>query len=98
MAMLTSRKVGTLKTKGEYLDGNGLSLRVTQNGSKSWCLRTTVHARAKNIGLGSVDHMSLADAREEASRLRCIARKGREPSSKRQRELLGSALANPHPP
>jgi len=80
--------VETLKAKGEYLDGSGLFLRITDGGSKSWYLRTTVHGRLKKIGLGSADHVSLAKAREEAAKLRAIARQGGDPSAERKREML----------
>jgi hypothetical protein len=49
-------------------------------------LRTVVKGRRCDIGLGSVALVSLADAREEARRLRQVARAGGDPLSDRRQE------------
>jgi integrase len=61
---------------GMHNDGNGLYLDVQKSGSRSWILRTVVRGRRKDIGLGSLSTTPLADAREEAARLRGKARRG----------------------
>jgi hypothetical protein len=58
------------KTPGRYADGNGLYLVVDDSGAKCWILRTVVTGKRRDIGLGSVRPVSLADARDEATRLR----------------------------
>ena len=63
---------------GMHADGNGLYLVVQSSGSRSWILRTTVRGKRREIGLGGLSTTSLADAREEASRLRSRARKGED--------------------
>jgi integrase len=60
-------------------------LQVTRNGSRSWLLRTVVHGKRKDIGLGSLQHVSLAQAREEARQLRGIARAGGDPIAVRNK-------------
>jgi hypothetical protein len=76
---LTAVKVKGVKTAGRYADGNGLYLFVEPSGSKRWVLRTVVHTDAgtkrRDLGLGSAQLVSLADARAEAARLRLDARK-----------------------
>src|SRR4051794_26720392 len=67
-------------------DGGGLYLFVAANGSKSWVLRTIVKGKRCDIGLGSVSLVSLAEAREEAVRLRKIARGGGDPLAMRRQE------------
>ncbi len=67
-------------------DGGGLYLLVTPGGSKSWVLRTVVKGKRCDIGLGGVTLVSLAEAREEALRLRRIARTGGDPLAERRQE------------
>ena len=83
---LTARTVSTTTEPGRYADGGGLYLLVAPRGSKSWMLRTVVKGRRCDIGLGSVELVSLADGREEARRLRRIARAGGDPLAERRQE------------
>ena len=83
---LTARTVSTTTEPGRYADGGGLYLLVAPGGSKSWMLRTVVKGRRCDIGLGSVELVSLADGREEARRLRHIARAGGDPLAERRQE------------
>ena len=53
MPKLTARKVATTKKPGMHGDGGGLYLRVGPTGAKSWILRTVVHGRRRDFGLGS---------------------------------------------
>ncbi|HXG88457.1 MAG TPA: integrase arm-type DNA-binding domain-containing protein [Vicinamibacterales bacterium] len=84
--VLTSRTVSAAAQPGRFADGGGLYLFVAPSGSKSWVLRTVVKGRRSDIGLGGVDLVSLADAREEARRLRRIARLGGDPLAERRQE------------
>ena len=83
---LTARTVSTTTEPGRYADGGGLYLLVAPGGSKSWMLRTVVQGRRCDIGLGSVELVSLADGREKARRLRRIARVGGDPLAERRQE------------
>ena len=86
---LTARAVQTLKSKGRaqrHRDGGGLYLLIAPRGSKSWVLRTVVKGKRCDIGLGSAALVSLAEARDEARRLRKIARTGGDPLAERQHE------------
>jgi integrase len=86
---LNARAVQAISSRGRarrVADGGGLYLFVAPNGSKSWVLRTVVHGRRRDIGLGSVSLVSLAEAREEAARLRKIARAGGDPLALRRKE------------
>lgn len=81
---LTSPAVRTLGP-GRYADGNGLYLEVTDNGARRWFLRTLVHGRRKDIGLGGVSYVTLAEAREAARKLRKVAREGGDPVLERDK-------------
>lgn len=80
-------QVRTLKP-GRYADGNGLYLVVDDSGARRWLLRTVIHGKRCDIGLGSAQLVPLADARAEAARLRRIAREGGDPLAERRRERL----------
>jgi integrase len=73
------------KRPGRYADGNGLYLVVDESGAKRWLLRTVVHGKRRDIGLGSVRLVSLAEAREHATALRRLARDGGDPLAERRR-------------
>lgn len=84
---LSARTIQTAKGTGRARklgDGGGLYLLVAPSGSKSWLLRTVVHGRRCDIGLGSAGLVSLAEARDEAHRLRQIARCGGDPLAQRR--------------
>ena len=82
---LSATAVRALKEPGRYGDGNGLYLIVDESGSKRWMLRTVVHGRRRDIGLGGLSVVTLAEAREEATRLRKIARNGGDPLAERKK-------------
>ncbi len=73
------------KKPGKYADGNALYLVVDDSGARRWILRTVVKGRRRDIGLGSVALVGLAEARDEAVRLRRIARAGGDPVVDRHR-------------
>ncbi|TCP41349.1 tyrosine-type recombinase/integrase [Rhodovulum marinum] len=80
---------------GKYADGGGLWLNKRPDGGAQWFLRVTVHGRRREMGLGSLHHVSLKEAREEAEKWRAIARKGVDPVKERQR-LARVAARNMH--
>jgi len=61
---------------GRHGDGAGLYLHVQDSGSRSWILRTMVCGKRCEVGLGGIGNRSLSEARDEAGRLRSLARKG----------------------
>ena len=88
MPKLTIKRVNSLKKPGMYGDGEGLYLRVGPTGAKSWILRTVVHGRRRELGLGSASLILLSEAREQARELRKIAREGGDPDSVRKRATM----------
>lgn len=93
---LTVAKVRQLNEPGRYADGGCLYLVVAPGGSKHWVARLTIHGRQTDMGLGGLSIVSLADARDEAARLRKIARTGGDPRLERKREQLTFAGAAKH--
>ncbi len=67
---LSVTKIRTLDKPGAYADGNGLYLQVRKSSSsvsKSWILRYMRNGKAHNMGLGSIQVVSLAEARIAAN-------------------------------
>jgi len=83
---LTAMRIRNLTTPGRYADGNGLYLFVEPSGSRRWVWRGKIAGKRSDLGLGSAKLVSLAEAREEALRLRKIARSGGNPLAERRRE------------
>lgn len=81
---LTSVSAKKLSKPGRHADGNGLYLLVEPSGAKRWILRTMVKGRRTDLGLGSLDLVSLAEAREKATSLRKAAKEGKDPVAERR--------------
>lgn len=84
--MLNVRKIKELSNPGRYADGQGLYLHVRKGGSRQWVLRTTVQGKRCDIGLGSPDYVSLAQARVKAHELRAQAKAGEDPLAERRKQ------------
>ena len=70
MAKLTAKDVQTLTTPGYYAAGigaPGLYLCIAKGGSKSWIYRYQMAGRRRDMGLGSVQAFTLAEARDKAA-------------------------------
>ena len=84
MPKLTAAFVRTVKATDRlrrYGDGNGLYLLVKPGvrGGKSWVQRIAVHGKRRDLGLGSAELVSLAEARQAAFDNRRLARSGGDP-------------------
>lgn len=78
---LTARQVDTAKD-GSHSDGNGLYLRVRNNGvARSWVFRWKKAGKVRELGLGSAALRSLKEARALAQDLRKAIRDGVDPAS-----------------
>ncbi len=84
MPQLTAKNVERAKP-GRHADGQGLYLLVSKTGSKSWVLRVQVRGRRRDIGLGSIAELTLAEARDKARELRKVAKSGRDPIAARDK-------------
>ena len=82
--VLTAAKVKKVSQAGRHADGNGLYLVVDPSGARRWILRTVVHGRRRDIGLGGLKIVSLAEARDLAMQYRRIARDGGDPLQERR--------------
>lgn len=87
MGKLTAIKIKALKEPGRYADGEGLILTVSAAGTGSWILRATIAGRHRDIGLGSLKLVTLAEARAKCLEYRRQIAQGivRSPSARRSR-------------
>ena len=90
---LTALKVSKTHAPGRYGDGGGLYLQVSHSHTKSWVFRFMRNGRTREMGLGPVDIVSLADAREKARVARKLLLDGSDPIETR-REAKLKALAD----
>ena len=67
---LSAVEVKGIDAMGMYHDGGGLYLQVSAAGAKSWIYRFMLDGRAREMGLGPLNVISLADARKRAAECR----------------------------
>jgi integrase len=95
---LTATTVRSTTRTGLHADGAGLYLQVTRNPNhghlrKSWLVRFQGETgRIREVGIGSAEHLSLADAREKAAIVRKEAKAGVKEVTERQKERKAAVL------
>ncbi|MGE7153107.1 tyrosine-type recombinase/integrase [Methylorubrum rhodesianum] len=89
---LSARTVQTLTEPGRHADGDGLYLVVDENGGKRWVYLFRLAGKRREMGLGPLRMVSLAQARELAGKARTMAAQGLDPVAARQ-----AALPSPEP-
>jgi integrase len=96
---LSARAVSTLNKPGRHADGDGLYLLIDKGGAKRWVfLFRWKSAGAKGpgklreMGLGGLSAVSLAEARERAGEARRLLANGRNPiDARRHAEAAGQS-------
>lgn len=88
MGNLSALKIKSLKEPGRYSDGDGLILDLKGPGRGHWLVRVQYGGKRRDIGLGSLDHIGLADARAAAGEIRRQARSGIDPLAERRKEQV----------
>lgn len=85
IGLLAARQVDTLEA-GFHSDGGNLYLRVKATGARSWVFRFKsggkgkVDGKVRELGLGSKDDRTLAQARELAGKMRSALADGKNPA------------------
>lgn len=83
--LLAPRQVDTLGA-GFHADGGNLYLRVKTSGARSWVFRYKaggkgkIEGKVRELGIGSKDDRSLAQARELAGKMRTALADGKDPA------------------
>ena len=77
-----------------YPDGAGLYLQVTSADAKSWVFRYSLRGKAREMGLGSLRKVTLADARRKAAECHKLLDGHVDPIEHRAQARGAAALAN----
>ncbi len=88
MGKLTAMGVKNLIEPGRYSDGEGLILKLSGKGKGSWIVRIQANGKRRDIGLGPLSELPLADAREAARALRKEVKAGVDVLAERKKEAL----------
>jgi hypothetical protein len=76
---LTVRTVAAMKKPGRHADGGNLYLTISKTGTKHWTFLYWRDGRPHEPGLGSVNDVTLAEAREKAAGYRAVLSSGEDP-------------------
>jgi integrase len=90
-AVLSAKRVQTLKKPGLYADGGGLYLQIGPEGGKSWLYRFHM-GRQRYMGLGPLVDVPLSKARELAAECRDKVRQGIDPIEERRQRRFEARL------
>ena len=90
---LSAVEVKGIGRKGMYHDGGGLYLQVSAGGAKSWIFRFMLDGRSREMGLGPVHAIPLADARKRAAECRRMRFDGIDPIEARRAQRDEKKLA-----
>lgn len=95
MARETARLSAVIVPKlkaGMHADGGGLYLQV-KGGARTWVFRFMLHRRARDMGLGPLHTVSLAEARDKARECRKLLLEGIDPIEARKARQAEQRLA-----
>lgn len=90
---LTALQVTKLRKSGYHPDGGGLYLCIKDSGTKSWIFRYRFGGKEHEMGLGSLNTFSLADARERALDQRKLLADGKDPLGFKRAAQLERSMA-----
>lgn len=94
MRDLTVKQIEALKRPGLHRASRNLYVRVTGTGSRSWTFRFMREGRPRWHGLGSLELVTLAEAREKALDCRKLVLAGGDPiEAKREARAQGRVTA-----
>lgn len=88
-------QAGKHPRSAKYGDGRGLWLIVGPNGRKTWAFVYTLNKKFRHMGLGSIDYMSLDEARDKAVELRRKVKSGIDPQALLEDERKANLTATP---
>ncbi|MGE3918852.1 MAG: tyrosine-type recombinase/integrase [Hyphomicrobiaceae bacterium] len=80
---LSALAVNAIRGTGLHAVGDGLYLRITPTGTRSWVYRYMRDGQAHKMGLGSYPAVALAAAREKANDAKRLLARGQDPIAAR---------------
>jgi len=88
---LSARKIQTITQPGFHTDGAGLYLKVTPSGNRTWVYRYQIDGRRRDMGLGRVSDVGLAEARDRHAEARKMVLAGIDPLEARHAPAIEAA-------
>lgn len=88
----TAMEVKRLTKAGRYSVGHGAYLQVKPSGAKTWLFRYQINGRRREIGIGSINQVSLADARAKGKEYRLLLSEGLDPKVQRDKIIQSNRL------
>ncbi|WP_244480643.1 tyrosine-type recombinase/integrase [Methylobacterium sp. Leaf399] len=82
---LTALGLSKKKEPGRYGDGAGLYLVIDPNGSRRWIMIFRHGGKQREMGLGSANVISLADARRKRDETHRLIAEGRDPIAEKRK-------------
>lgn len=94
VALNSAKSVEAIKEVGYHTCAKGLYLQVSKQGTKSWLFRYTspLTKKRREMGLGSLDFVSLAEARQLAVDYKRLVIDGKDPIEERKQSQLQKQL------
>ena len=89
---LTALAVARLTKPGRYAVGDGAYLQVAAGGTKAWIFRYQRDGKARHMGLGPANLLTLAEAREKAREARKALLDGIDPLTARRKRRAAERL------
>ena len=74
------------RTLGRNAVGTNLSLQIGKTGSRSWVMKYMLKGKAREMGLGACDVVSLKDAREKVFEAKRLIDQGIDPIEHRKQD------------
>ena len=91
---LSATRVAKATARGRYGDGGGLWLQVSKWKTKSWVFQYTApNGRVRQLGLGSLHDVTLAEARDAADAARKLVKADIDPIEARREKRSQARLA-----
>ena len=77
--LMSARAVAMLTKPGRYAVGHGAYLQISQWKTRSWVFRYLRNGKARHVGMGSTEYVTLSEARERAFEYRRLLARGGDP-------------------
>jgi len=91
--LLSARALAALSEPGRYAVGHGAYLQISQWKTRSWIFRYVRNGKARHVGMGSADYVTLSDARERAIEYRRMLARGEDPLEAKRAGVRAASAA-----
>src|SRR5262245_19027646 len=90
---MSTKEVAGLVAPGRYAVGHGVYLQISQWSTRAWLFRYVRDGKARHMGLGSAEYVTLAEARAKGFEARRLLITGVDPLEAKRGAVLERAKA-----